>query len=166
MSEVNNAAVALAAVPEIAEVFTGAAGPGSMAAGTIHTQCHSRHDREVPEVDLLSPLTVRGVTFRNRIAMSPLCMYSSKDGFATDFHLVHLGSRAIGGAALVMVEASAVTARGAFPPLTWESGKTNISARYPGSLDSWKRKAPFPASSLPMPGARRVAIRHGTAEAA
>ena len=116
VSEVDNAAVALTAVPEIAEVSTGAAGPGSMAAGTIHTQCHSRHDREVPEVDLLSPLTIRGVTFRNRIAMSPLCMYSSEDGFATDFHLVHLGSRAMGGAALVMVEATAVTDEGRISP--------------------------------------------------
>ena len=68
VSELDNAAVALAAAPEIAEVSTGAAGPGSIAAGAIHTQCHSRHDREVPEVDLLSPLTIRGVTFRNRIS--------------------------------------------------------------------------------------------------
>lgn len=75
-------------------------------------QCHSEHDREIPQVDLLTALTIRGVTFRNRIAMSPMCMYSAQDGFATDFHLVHLGSRAMGGAGLVVVEATAVTAEG------------------------------------------------------
>jgi 2,4-dienoyl-CoA reductase-like NADH-dependent reductase (Old Yellow Enzyme family) len=74
------------------------------------------HDREVPEIDLLSPLTIRGVTFRNRIAMSPMCQYTVVDGFAGDWHLVHLGSRAVGGAALVMVEATAVAAEGRISP--------------------------------------------------
>jgi 2,4-dienoyl-CoA reductase-like NADH-dependent reductase (Old Yellow Enzyme family) len=74
------------------------------------------HDREVPEIDLLSPLTIRGVSFRNRIAMSPMCEYSAQDGFANDWHLVHLGSRAVGGAALIMVEATAVTAEGRISP--------------------------------------------------
>src|ERR1700726_675619 len=74
------------------------------------------HDRKVPEIDLLSPLTIRGVTFRNRIAMSPMCQYSARDGFADDWHLVHLGSRAAGGVALVMVEATAVTAEGRITP--------------------------------------------------
>src|ERR671923_2948614 len=72
----------------------------------------SDHDREVPEIDLLSPLTIRGVTFRNRIVMSPMCQYIAKDGFADDWHLVHLGSRAAGGVALVIVEATAVTRDG------------------------------------------------------
>jgi 2,4-dienoyl-CoA reductase-like NADH-dependent reductase (Old Yellow Enzyme family) len=76
----------------------------------------SEHDRKVPEIDLLSPLTIRGVTFRNRIAMSPMCQYSARDGFADDWHLVHLGSRAAGGVALVMVEATAVTADGRITP--------------------------------------------------
>src|SRR2546429_6676334 len=61
---------------------------------------------------LFTPVTIRGVTFRNRIAVSPMCQYSSEDGFANDWHFVHLGSRAVGGAALVMAEASAVEARG------------------------------------------------------
>jgi 2,4-dienoyl-CoA reductase-like NADH-dependent reductase (Old Yellow Enzyme family) len=74
------------------------------------------HDREVPEVDLLSPLTVRGVTLRNRIVMSPMCQYSADDGFASDWHLVHLGSRAAGGVGLVVVEATAVTAEGRITP--------------------------------------------------
>jgi 2,4-dienoyl-CoA reductase-like NADH-dependent reductase (Old Yellow Enzyme family) len=74
------------------------------------------HDREVPEIDLLSPLTIRGVSFRNRIVMSPMCEYSAQDGFANDWHLVHLGSRAVGGTALIMVEATAVTAEGRITP--------------------------------------------------
>jgi hypothetical protein len=61
------------------------------------------HDREVPEIDLLSPLTIRGVTLRNRIVMSPMCQYIATDGFADDWHLVHLGGRAAGGVALVIV---------------------------------------------------------------
>lgn len=65
---------------------------------------------------LFSPLEVRGIVFRNRIAVSPMCQYSSEDGMATDWHLVHLGSRAVGGAALVIAEASAVEARGRISP--------------------------------------------------
>jgi 2,4-dienoyl-CoA reductase-like NADH-dependent reductase (Old Yellow Enzyme family) len=62
---------------------------------------------------LFSPFTLRGVTLRNRIAMSPMCMYScGEDGLATDFHLAHLVARAVGGAGLVMTEAAAVEARG------------------------------------------------------
>jgi 2,4-dienoyl-CoA reductase-like NADH-dependent reductase (Old Yellow Enzyme family) len=76
----------------------------------------AEHDREVAEVDLLSPLTIRGVTFRNRIAMSPMCQYVAKEGFASDWHLVHLGSRAVGGTALVVVEATAVTRDGRISP--------------------------------------------------
>ncbi len=70
------------------------------------------HDREVPEIDLLTPLTIRGVIFRNRIAMSPMCQYFAQDGLASDWHLVHLGSRAAGGVGLVVVEATAVTPEG------------------------------------------------------
>jgi 2,4-dienoyl-CoA reductase-like NADH-dependent reductase (Old Yellow Enzyme family) len=65
---------------------------------------------------LFSPLTIRGVTLRNRIAVSPMCQYSSEDGFATDWHLVHLGSRAVGGAAVVLTEAAAVEAIGRISP--------------------------------------------------
>jgi 2,4-dienoyl-CoA reductase-like NADH-dependent reductase (Old Yellow Enzyme family) len=85
--------------------------------GTVHgCQSAADHDREVPEIDLLSPLTIRGVTFRNRIVMSPMCQYSADDGLANDWHLVHLGSRAAGGVGLVMVEATAVTAEGRITP--------------------------------------------------
>jgi 2,4-dienoyl-CoA reductase-like NADH-dependent reductase (Old Yellow Enzyme family) len=66
--------------------------------------------------DLFSPLTLRGVTLRNRIVVSPMCQYSSDDGALTDWHLVHLGSRAVGGAGLVFVEATAVEPRGRISP--------------------------------------------------
>jgi 2,4-dienoyl-CoA reductase-like NADH-dependent reductase (Old Yellow Enzyme family) len=65
---------------------------------------------------LFSPLTLRGVTLRNRIGVSPMCQYSSTDGLADEWHLVHLGSRAVGGAGLVMTEATAVEARGRISP--------------------------------------------------
>ena len=65
---------------------------------------------------LFDPLTLRGVTLRNRIVVSPMCEYSSHDGFANDWHLVHLGSRAVGGAALVITEAAAVLPEGRISP--------------------------------------------------
>ncbi len=66
--------------------------------------------------DLFSPLTLRGITLRNRIAISPMCMYSAEDGFANDWHLVHLGSRAVGGAGLILQEATAVSPEGRITP--------------------------------------------------
>src|SRR5450432_4179591 len=65
---------------------------------------------------LFEPLSIRGVIFRNRIGVSPMCQYSSADGFASDWHLVHLGSRAVGGAGLVTAEATAVSAIGRISP--------------------------------------------------
>lgn len=66
--------------------------------------------------NLFSPLTVRSVTLRNRIGVSPMCQYSATDGLANDWHYVHLGSRAVGGAGLVMVEATAVAPEGRITP--------------------------------------------------
>ncbi len=68
------------------------------------------------DVRLFTPYPVADVTLRNRIVVSPMCQYSCTDGFATDWHLVHLGSRAVGGAGLVIVEATAVEARGRISP--------------------------------------------------
>ena len=65
---------------------------------------------------LFSPLRLREVTLRNRVVVSPMCEYSSEDGFANDWHVVQLGSRAVGGAALVLTEAIAVTADGRISP--------------------------------------------------
>jgi 2,4-dienoyl-CoA reductase (NADPH2) len=74
--------------------------------------CHTDHDRNNPDISVLSPISIRGVTLRNRLVCSPMCQYVAKDGFADDWHLVHLGSRAAGGAGLIFVEATAVTAQG------------------------------------------------------
>jgi 2,4-dienoyl-CoA reductase-like NADH-dependent reductase (Old Yellow Enzyme family) len=76
----------------------------------------THHDREVAEIDLLSSLSIREVTLRNRIGMSPMCQYSAQEGLANDWHLVHLGSRAVGSVGLVMVEATAVTRDGRISP--------------------------------------------------
>jgi 2,4-dienoyl-CoA reductase-like NADH-dependent reductase (Old Yellow Enzyme family) len=65
---------------------------------------------------LFQPLTIKSVTLRNRIGVSPMCQYSSEDGVATDWHLVHLGSRAVGGAGLVIAEATAVSPEGRITP--------------------------------------------------
>lgn len=66
---------------------------------------------------LFTPLRIRELEFKNRIAVSPMCQYSSQDGFANDWHFVHLGSRAVGGAALVMTEATAVSPEGRISPV-------------------------------------------------
>ncbi len=65
---------------------------------------------------LYSPLQIKNITLKNRIVVSPMCQYSSTDGFATDWHLVHLGSRAVGGAGLVISEAAAVSPEGRITP--------------------------------------------------
>ncbi|XGV97236.1 MAG: NADH:flavin oxidoreductase/NADH oxidase [Leptolyngbya sp. BL-A-14] len=81
---------------------------------------------------LFDPLTQRGVTFRNRIAVSPMCQYSSTDGYANDWHLVHLSSRAVGGAGLVFTEAAAVEPRGRISPQDlgiWQDGHIESLAK-------------------------------------
>ena len=65
---------------------------------------------------LFDPWTVRSITLRNRIGVSPMCQYSADDGVANDWHLVHLGSRAVGGAGLIIVEATAVSPEGRISP--------------------------------------------------
>jgi 2,4-dienoyl-CoA reductase-like NADH-dependent reductase (Old Yellow Enzyme family) len=85
-------------------------------ASTHGAPADASHDRELPEVDLLSPLTIRGVSLRNRIVMAPMCQYSAKEGMANDWHLVHVGSRAAGGVSLTIVEATAVTWDGRITP--------------------------------------------------
>jgi len=80
--------------------------------------------RSVP--GLFDPLVIRETMFRNRIFVSPMCQYSSRDGTPNDWHLVHLGSRAVGGAGLVMVEATAVSPAGRITPADsglWSSGQ-------------------------------------------
>lgn len=72
-----------------------------------------------------APLAIKGITLRNRIIVSPMCQYSATDGYANDWHLVHLGSRAVGGAALVIQEATAVSPEGRISPEDlgiWQDG--------------------------------------------
>ncbi len=78
---------------------------------------------------LFDPFTLRGVTLRNRIGVSPMCQYSSVDGLMTDWHLVHLGARAVGGAGLVITEATAVEARGRISP--YDAGLWNEAQMAP-----------------------------------
>lgn len=81
---------------------------------------------------LFSPFPLRDVTLRNRIVVSPMCEYSSIDGFANDWHLVHLGSRAVGGAGLVLTEAIAVTPEGRISPADlgiWKDEHVEMLAR-------------------------------------
>ncbi len=85
---------------------------------------------------LFSPLRLRSLELRNRIAVSPMCQYSSQDGVPNDWHLVHLGSRAVGGAALVIAEATAVTAGGRISP-----GDTGIWSDQ--QAQAWSRIARF-----------------------
>jgi 2,4-dienoyl-CoA reductase-like NADH-dependent reductase (Old Yellow Enzyme family) len=81
---------------------------------------------------LFDPLPLRSVTLRNRIAVSPMCQYSATDGRAGDWHLVHLGARAAGGAGLVVFEATAVEPRGRISPADlglWEDAQVEPLAR-------------------------------------
>jgi 2,4-dienoyl-CoA reductase-like NADH-dependent reductase (Old Yellow Enzyme family) len=94
---------------------------------------------------LFETLTLREVTFRNRIWVSPMCQYSSEDGFPTDWHLVHLGTRAVGGAGLVMVEATAVSPEGRISPQ--DSGIWSDE-----HAESFKRITAFIRSQGAVPG--------------
>jgi 2,4-dienoyl-CoA reductase-like NADH-dependent reductase (Old Yellow Enzyme family) len=93
-------------------------------------------DAPHPVSALFSPLQLRSVTFPNRIMVSPMCQYSSEDGMPNDWHLVHLGSRAVGGAAMVCVEASGVTPEGRITP--WDAGIWSSA-----HAKAWKRIADF-----------------------
>ncbi|QTV79051.1 hypothetical protein KAE78_07865 [Microbacterium sp. NIBRBAC000506063] len=69
---------------------------------------------------MFRPLTIRGVTLSNRIGVSPMCMYAAEEGHADGFHLAHLARFALGGAGLVIAEATAVEPRGRISP--WDTG--------------------------------------------
>jgi 2,4-dienoyl-CoA reductase-like NADH-dependent reductase (Old Yellow Enzyme family) len=86
---------------------------------------------------LFDPLTIREVTFPNRVFVSPMCQYSSDDGYANDWHFVHLGSRAVGGAGLVMTEATAVLPEGRISPQDlgiWDDGHIEMLSRIVGFI--------------------------------
>jgi 2,4-dienoyl-CoA reductase-like NADH-dependent reductase (Old Yellow Enzyme family) len=88
---------------------------------------------------LFDPLQLRELTLRNRIVVSPMCQYSSQDGFANEWHFVHLGSRAVGGAALVFTEAAAVTPEGRISPQDlgiWKDEQVEMLARITKFVDA------------------------------
>jgi 2,4-dienoyl-CoA reductase-like NADH-dependent reductase (Old Yellow Enzyme family) len=85
---------------------------------------------------LFSPLQLRSVSFHNRVFVSPMCQYSSDEGMPNDWHFVHLGSRAVGGASMVCVEASGVSPEGRITP--WDAGLWNEA-----QAAAWKRVADF-----------------------
>jgi 2,4-dienoyl-CoA reductase-like NADH-dependent reductase (Old Yellow Enzyme family) len=94
---------------------------------------------------LFQPLSLRSVTLRNRIGVSPMCQYSCDDGFVADWHLVHLGSRAVGGASLVMAEATAVSAEGRISPADTGIWKSE-------HVETWRRVTQFVAQHGAVPG--------------
>lgn len=92
------------------------------------------------QVNLFSPLKVRDITLKNRIGVSPMCQYSSVDGFANDWHLVHLGSRAVGGAGLLICEATGVEARGRITPDDlgiYKEEHIEMLKRITGFIEEW-----------------------------
>src|ERR1035438_9857947 len=93
----------------------------------------------LPTAHLMAPLKIREIALRNRIAVSPMCQYSSEDGFANDWHLVHLGSRAVGGDGLVCMEASSDRGRGRISPSDlgiWSDGHVEFLGRITRFLHS------------------------------
>jgi 2,4-dienoyl-CoA reductase-like NADH-dependent reductase (Old Yellow Enzyme family) len=93
---------------------------------------------------LFEPLPLRDITLPNRILVSPMCEYSSDDGFANDWHLVHLGSRAVGGAGLVLTEATAVTPDGRISPQDlgiWDDAHVEYLSRITRFIHSQQRPA-------------------------
>ena len=94
---------------------------------------------------LFEPLRLRGVTLRNRIFVSPMCMYSAVDGVPNDWHFVHLGSRAVGGAALVIAEATGVSAEGRISP--GDTGLWNGA-----QVDAFRRITAFISARGSVPG--------------
>jgi 2,4-dienoyl-CoA reductase-like NADH-dependent reductase (Old Yellow Enzyme family) len=101
---------------------------------------------------LFSPLELRSIAFRNRVFVSPMCQYSSDNGMPNEWHFVHLGSRAVGGAALVSVEASAVSPEGRITP--WDAGiwsEAHAKAWKPAA-DFIRRQGAVPAIQIAHAG--------------
>ncbi|GAB4092661.1 NADH:flavin oxidoreductase/NADH oxidase [Flaviaesturariibacter terrae] len=94
---------------------------------------------------LFSPIVFRGIRLSNRIVVSPMCQYSSVDGFANDWHLVHLGSRAVGGAGLVFTEATAVSPEGRISP-------DDLGIWSDAHIDGLKRITAFISAQGAVPG--------------
>ena len=83
-----------------------------MSPNDVASASNAVSDRALPSSLLFTPITLRGVTARNRIVVSPMCQYASVEGAPTDWQLVHFGRYAMGGAGIVFGEETAVEARG------------------------------------------------------
>lgn len=107
---------------------------------------------------MFRPLTIRDVTLPNRVGVSPMCMYAATDGFASDFHLAHLARFALGGAGLVLAEATAIEPRGRISP--WDTGIWSDE-----HLAGWRRVTAVIADQGSVPGiqlghaGRRASVR-------
>ncbi|MCA1324719.1 NADH:flavin oxidoreductase/NADH oxidase [Herbaspirillum sp. alder98] len=108
---------------------------------------------------LFSPLSQRGVTLPNRIVVSPMCQYSAQDGFVNDWHLVHLGSRAVGGAGTVIMEAAAVVAEGRITAADVGIWKDEHIAPLQRITHFIKQQGAVPAIQLAHAGRKASALR-------
>ena len=113
---------------------------------------------------LFEPLTIRGITLRNRIGVSPMCMYSYTDGFSNDWQIVHLGARAVGGAGLIIAEATAVEPRGRITPFDigiWSDAHIDPLAKVSTVI---KKMALWQASKSPTPAEKQAQTSPGSAD--
>jgi len=116
------------------------------------------------------PLSIKSLTIKNRIGMSPMCMYSSVDGFATEWHLVHYGTRAVGGAGLIIQEATAVVPEGRISPYDMGLWKDEQIAPLKKITDFIRSQGAVPAiqlahagrkASTDYPGGKQLTIENG-----
>ena len=110
---------------------------------------------------LFQEFRLKDVVLRNRIAVSPMCQYSSDNGFPNDWHFVHLGTRAVGGAGLVMVEATAVTPEGRISPADSGIYLDDHVEHFARISRFLKQYGAVPESNLLMPVAKQVPPGHG-----
>jgi 2,4-dienoyl-CoA reductase-like NADH-dependent reductase (Old Yellow Enzyme family) len=116
----------------------------------VATVAHLPLPKDPPSMSLFEPLTQRSLTLRNRIVVSPMCQYCSVEGLPDDWHLVHLGSRAVGGASVVMTEAAAVSPEDRISPA--DAGLWN-----PAQAQAWSPITRFIAAQGAIPA---VQIAH------
>ena len=118
--------------------------------------------------DLFSPLTLRGVTLKNRIGVSPMCMYSCRDdGVPTDWHIQHLVSRSVGGAGLVIIEASAVVPEGRITPADvgiWNDTQMDAHARIVAAVEATGSVAGIQIAHAGRKASRAAPWVHGPAK--
>jgi 2,4-dienoyl-CoA reductase-like NADH-dependent reductase (Old Yellow Enzyme family) len=110
---------------------------------------------------LFDSLAVRDIKFANRVFVSPMCQYSGTGGYANDWHFVHLGSRAVGGAGLVLTEATAVLPEGRISPQELGIWMTITSSHWPGSFVSFHEQGSVAGMQLAHAGSKSRPTGHG-----